>query len=76
MRDAWRPIETAPKDGTRVLVFDPIHGQRAASLMTSIEDRDEQWVYARILGSDAVAFICHPTHWRPLPAPPSDGPDA
>jgi hypothetical protein len=70
--DNWRPIETAPRGGTRVLVFDLIHGQRAAALMTSLEDRDEQWVYARSLSNSAVAFICHPTHWQPLPAPPSD----
>ena len=72
MDDAWQPIETAPRDGTRVLVFDPMHGQRVAQLMASLEDRDEQWIYARTTGREAIAFLCRPTHWRPLPPPPSD----
>ena len=67
---AWRPIETAPRDGTRILVFDPVHGQRTAQLLTAMEDGDEQWIYARSLGSSAVAFLCRPTHWKPLDDPP------
>ena len=69
-RQQWRPISEAPRDGTWMLTSDPVHGMRVAGLMTAIEDGDEQWVYARTLGSSAVAFICHPTHWLPLPPPP------
>ena len=63
----WQPIETAPMDGTEVLIF-----QR-------IERRDgEPWlVYAAAnwtghCWDDRVDMPPSPapTHWMPLPAPP------
>jgi hypothetical protein len=66
----WRAIDSAPKDGTRVLVFADGE-QRAAALLTAVEDGEQNWVYARRLGSAAIAFVCHPTHWQPLPEPPA-----
>ena len=57
----WRPIETAPKDGTRVLVF------RQASL-------DHEVGIARFEGGDWCDdddFVYYGvTHWMPLPEPP------
>lgn len=59
---AWRPIETAPKDGARVLCFAPaIHGYRAHMRTDAYEDG--WWNCPR----------AHPyTHWQPLPEPPED----
>jgi len=70
--DDWRPIETAPKDGTDVLV--------------SRRDKDgfewfavaQWWVRAWAFMSgrpgDMPALIGFtPTHWRPLPSPPKEG---
>lgn len=70
--DGWQPIETAPDD-RQVLVWDG-HHQRVAQMMTAIEDGTRDWVYARQLACEgsAIAFVCEPTHWRPLDAPPKE----
>jgi len=57
----WRPIETAPKDGAFVLVWDEgriyVAHFRAASLV------EKWWVPFDYHGVD-------PTHWMPLPESP------
>ncbi len=67
----WQPIETAPRDGTRVLVFAQL-------------DPPEKWV-AEIHDLPTITCVAayHPdagwcvdevrevTHWMPLPPPPS-----
>ena len=69
----WKPIKTAPKDGTEILLFDG-HNMRVASWkdtlmiggLTSFE-----WVYAEIIEDwpDCLT-VDKPTHWRPKPLPP------
>ena len=54
----WRPIETSPKDGQRVLVFDP---RRGRVMGVEIRQADGEWWRMNKLG---------PTHWMPLPQPP------
>ncbi len=56
----WQPIETAPKDGTEILLTDG-HYKRTG------------W-YAKRIGvwsMDAAVSLAMPTHWAPLPAPPA-----
>lgn len=60
-RDDWQPIETAPKDGTRVLVWHPYWN---AASTAQWYGTDWRIVY------DLKPFVSQPTHWRPLPAPP------
>ena len=56
----WQPIETAPRDGTAVLVYDE-------NLTYEIAYRHRaEWRYG------PKGYSCKPTHWMPLPAPPED----
>ena len=71
----WQPIETAPKDGTAVLVFPPTWGGMSASIAAWDED-----VYAKnprpywrrfdTLGRVSLSRDNAPTNWMPLPDPP------
>lgn len=64
----WQPIETAPKDGTWILLWQPDNGPNIACWM----DRDFPWWFIddgkhgpyAVRGAD-------PTHWQPVPDPPS-----
>lgn len=51
----WRPIETAPKDGTTILSWDGSH-----YICVAWSTRDRCWFV-----DDGVV-----THWMPLPLPP------
>ena len=69
MRDPslWRPINTAPEDGSEVLIFVDGHVVVAAHI-------DGRWrpVIAGqpVDGAPADRLNGLPTHWRPLPPPP------
>lgn len=67
--EAWQTIESAPKDGTKVLLC---HSGYAHPFY----DRDRMprvWVDFFRGGSwYNTAPSGLPTHWRPLPAPPND----
>ena len=58
----WQPIETAPKNGTCVLVVSQ-HGSWFAGFFVAYWAGDH-WAYS-------VNRRCNPTHWRPLPTPPA-----
>lgn len=73
----WQPIETAPKDGTEVILFYPgmkvqfriggwlvsetIHNGKTIS-------KHEQWTSDSFFSSKESAYC--PTHWMPLPESP------
>jgi hypothetical protein len=60
----WQPIETAPKDGTDMLVYQ--NGCFDVASVWWIDDNgDAVW-----FNGDVVVY---PTHWMPLPDPPDDG---
>ena len=62
----WRPIETAPKDGTEVLVFVPPNRLSVNPFVAQARNpTGAQW-WARRVGS------IKPTHWMPLPDPPEE----
>lgn len=54
----WQPIETAPMDGTRVLLATP-SGRIADG---SFHARYDIWAWPYVM--------VNPTHWMPLPEPP------
>lgn len=61
----WRPIETAPKDGSMILVC-----QSSNNIISSAS-----WSYiynhwATYPGP--MGFITEVTHWMPLPQPPKE----
>lgn len=72
----WQTIATAPLSG-RILVWCPrMKTSFVVDMMTSVEDGERSWVYARQLGlganGQALAFVVSaPTHWMPSPAPPA-----
>jgi len=73
--EGWRPIETAPKDGTSVLVTvastaaNTTYGEGGYRHVMQSSFEDELW----------LSYDCHQlenacwkvTHWQPLPAPPA-----
>lgn len=80
----WMPIETAPKDGTRILLFcnrvwDEYHNPaRSGHWFSEVKAVKDEVAY-RVNGWWLDGFdhpfneppFC-PTHWMPLPNPPKD----
>lgn len=67
----WRPIESAPKDGTHILL------SRVSSwVVVGFWEPNES--YRELAGHDWFTGYYHvdPTHWQPRPAPPSKEPGA
>lgn len=67
----WQPIETAPRDGTVVLVFRecqdwPVRGYGRWVAAYEIDD----WICRGFHGIQGDMTFSAPTHWRPLCAPP------
>lgn len=63
---AWQPIETAPKDGTPILVAHTSHCVEEAYYHSG----DKSWQSANTDPSDYVSGTIYPHHWMPMPAPP------
>lgn len=75
----WQPIETAPKDGTEVLIAGGTYSDgwnteipfRGVSIAYWYRCHDAHW-----RGDDLQAHDewreHKPTHWMPLPPPPQD----
>lgn len=71
-RRAWRPTETAPRDGTEVLVCRVYEDGKAEYAVAHNYDDGNGW---RDMGDLGWAGMSHeednqPTHWMPLPPPP------
>ena len=62
MNSEWQPIETAPKDGTVILVFEPGCGMAIVSWKPK----------SRPNWHDDHGATMHPTMWMPLPDAPSE----
>lgn len=68
----WQPIETAPKDGTRLLIYSP------ENVAVAHWEEWEQLDYGGWLileketshGIIECSCIYYATHWMPLPKPP------
>lgn len=74
----WKPIETAPKDGTKILVF-TIHGDVELSDWYSYQSEryePEGDLFRRVSTAEGAWNSNTPTHWAPLPAAPADAEEA
>ena len=77
----WQPIETAPKDGTKILI-----GKVGSKLIcTAHWEIEPEWAYkgsspcwASYMADDDYYSLYFdsdwPTHWMPLPTPPAPAP--
>jgi hypothetical protein len=73
--EGWQPIETAPKDGTRVDVWafwpETLASERTAN---AYFDRTEGDWYLGVFMSHQYMMPPIITHWMPLPPPPEGNP--
>ena len=53
----WRTMDTAPLNGTRVLLWDGMH------MRVGFGTYRGWW-------TDPAGYLMEPTHWQPLPKPP------
>ena len=64
----WQPIETAPKDGTEVLVTAFKYNKPPARFVSIAQFSEDGNCW-----QDQEPMPVHPpTHWMPLPAPPAE----
>lgn len=78
----WKPIESAPRDGSRILVWGgTLWSDSGWGTRFFLTEPDTAWWKDGImsgwcLGNDEAhdEFIwAEPTHWMPLPPPPTVG---
>lgn len=77
----WQPIENAPKDGTDVLVVNtkwligvPAYFVSKEYLMREYGSADWMeggWYPSHKFHFDLPEVVLQPTHWQPLPPPPT-----
>lgn len=63
MADGWLPIDSAPKDGTHILVGE--YGKDPGFHAVQVLFWDENW-----LAFPGLKEKIYPTHWQHLPPPP------
>ena len=71
----WQPIETAPKDGSDILVFfRGSQGNKSRQVIAMWEDdkKDVQTYDGFWIDAHVGEIIPNVTHWMPLPEPPHD----
>ena len=73
----WQPIDSAPKDGTRILVWattKPPHYEDQAYIETILHGEHVEQVQPACWHEDdgewELHYIGTPLFWMPLPAPP------
>lgn len=78
--DGWLPIESAPKDGTRILGLtsfgvEPVRWHTDSGEEYGLRDgwvgteQDSECLPANRISR--LTATCQPTHWQPLPTPPA-----
>jgi hypothetical protein len=73
IRDAWQPIETAPKDGTKILVYASKSPVQDEGIFVAEWGENRYWCNVevwRIVGGYQDCGTVEPTHWMNLPKAP------
>lgn len=74
----WKPIDTAPKDGTWVLAFPKPSAHKSPPVVVRWEEHDSHRYGNKITlkgwatVSSSEPSIGNLTHWMPLPPAPED----
>ncbi|MGX5719876.1 hypothetical protein [Shinella zoogloeoides] len=68
-RDQWQPIETAPKDGTRILLVGGVFHDIPFAGYWNFSPYAPDRPWTTVVGRLTLYEHC-PTHWMPLPSPP------
>lgn len=74
----WRPIETAPKDGTPILAIDMTAKEPEPLIVqfgVRYSDAEDPWeIYVGDSDGDRgdIGWLPYATHWMPLPEPPTE----
>lgn len=63
---SWQPIETAPKDGTEILLFELTFNGAPYMFTAKWDSEDADWKCIEF-----EAYDHNPTYWMPLPEPPT-----
>lgn len=79
----WQPIESAPKDGTAILVTRHMGHWGWVRGYARWEEANYRnvgvfagWISHGFTDPPGELGLAHPTHWRPLPAPPESPEEA
>lgn len=68
----WQPIETAPKDGTPILgYFGRTAGDEPPDMEVVRFDEAQPFGGEWMTTMASPEMVDEPTHWMPLPSPPS-----
>lgn len=67
LRESWRPMDTAPRDGSEILIYDPREGYGVN------QAKWDEWAAAWVEVIEEHGRF-EPSRWMPLPAPPADNP--
>jgi hypothetical protein len=71
---SWQPIETAPKDGTAVLLYSDGDCSVARFDGRNWQVQGDGQNAVRYMSDFGTEYLTHdwPTHWQPLPEPPAE----
>ena len=77
----WQPIETAPKDGRRALVYRPLahlSGDQPIAIRRLMGTDHHCWPCTVPAGAEPknpTDGVCHVTHWAPINPPEKTSPE-
>lgn len=65
MKEEWRPIETAPKNGAPILLFARSKRAVAPGIIIGWHLHNTEWIEATFSPNNPVGIV--PTYWQSLP---------